>query len=137
MLEKTPDQLLDEGAALLDRDGWVKGVLIHADGRCALGAIYSAQAATVRDALSFMVVRHPQVDAAVDALAGFVGRESAKQCQDTRYRVAHWNNAWDRCKEDVTAAMRATAAQLRAEREAADALARAARAPADADQVTA
>jgi hypothetical protein len=115
---KTPDQLLDEGAALLERDGWVKGVLIDTDGRCALGAIYSAQAARVNDALAFMVVRHPEVDVAVDALARFVadGQPWADQFSDTRYVVARWNNAWDRRKEDVTSAMRATAALLRAER---------------------
>jgi hypothetical protein len=39
---KTPDALLDDGAALLDRDGWTQYTLEDDQGRrCTLGAIYS------------------------------------------------------------------------------------------------
>jgi hypothetical protein len=139
MLDKTPDQLLDDGAALLDREGWTRHSLQEPGGRqrCALGAIYTASSGERADHSA----RTPVVDVAVAALvrhldALHVPHERrpewfVAECRN-HARIADWNNGAHCTKREVTSAMRAAAALLRAEREAADALARAASAPADA-----
>jgi hypothetical protein len=70
------------------------------------------------------------VEAAITALAQAVGAPYRFDLNaDDQLLIARWNNQRGRTKDEVTTAMRAVAAQLRAEREAAEAIDRAAREP--------
>jgi hypothetical protein len=128
---KTPDALLDEGAALLDRDGWTQYTLEDDQGRrCTLGAIYSGAVQSI--GAMAMYPLPGAVEAAITALAEVVGapyRLGRFDNADGQLLIARWNNQRGRTKDEVTTAMRAVAAQLRAEREAAKAIDRAAREP--------
>jgi hypothetical protein len=99
----TPEQvadLLDDAAALTERDGWAQGWMHDPDGRwCQVGAIKGAAAARG------MQWNWPLLQAAFNAVADAIGVPTVE--------LTGWNDAEGRTEQQVLGMLRTTAKRQR------------------------
>lgn len=99
-------ELLEASANYIDRNGWAQGCIQDEDGRvCAMGAMLKSNCDGASSFACF---------AAVDAMSDWLCPQRPRGLPNN-YVVASWNDRPTRTKEEVTAALRACAALLRAQ----------------------
>lgn len=108
MTQKTEAMVLREAAAILERDGWVQGVMhLEGKGHCTLGAIHEAMGQPELVDISRAVRSKDWWTPARYELLALDMRLSARIGTDAK--VSAWNDAPERTLEEVLALLHAAA----------------------------